>query len=101
MLWHKLTLNRDQLEAGEKGRVVDAFRQSHSGAGSPRDAALMENILADETGAIDTHFSPAAAAIAQRIIDRFAGIPCNPPPRPQAEVLHGPSSSLDLLDEAA
>ena len=101
MLWHKVTLNRDQLEKGEKGRVIDAFRQSHSEADSPRDAVLMESILADQTGAIDVYFSPAAAVIAQQIIDRLAGIPCNPPPRPQVKVLYGPPSSLDLLDEAA
>jgi hypothetical protein len=101
MLWHKVTLNRDQLEAGEKTRILDEFRQLHKDAAEPADAVLMESILPDQLGAIDVYFSPSAATITQHTIDRLAGIPCNPPPRQQVAVIYGSPESLDLLEQTA
>ncbi len=100
-MWHKFTLTKDQREKGEKERITEQFRKLHAASGTLPAAVLLEDKLADQTGAIDIYLSPLAAEIAQPIIDEFSGLPCNSPARPQVTVLYGPKNALDLLDQAA
>src|SRR4051812_43819557 len=101
MLWHKITLNKREVDLCMKLLITKDFRELHARAGSPPHALLLESKLPDQTGAIEIYFSPRAAEIAENTIDRLSGIPCNSPPRSQVNVLYGPDGDLDLHDLAA
>jgi hypothetical protein len=101
MLWERITLTKEEIDAHIVDRIRDDFEGLCSRHGWPEDAALFINLLPDQTGANAIYFTPAAAEIAENIVERYSGIPCNPPPRVSVKLLSGKISAMDLMDEAA
>jgi hypothetical protein len=101
MLWERITLTKEEIDADIVERIRGEFEELWSRYGRPEEAALFINLLPDQTGANAIYFTPAAAKIAEDIVDRHSGIPCNPPPRVSVKLLSGKMSAMDLMDEAA
>jgi hypothetical protein len=101
MVWQKITINKNQLDAGARQHIWDRFSEAHAKAEEPEDAMLLISRFADQTGALEIYFSPRAAELAENIIEEYAGIPCNAPPRSEVDVFYGSGAALDLLDRAA
>lgn len=101
MLWEKITLSKDEIEAGQAGRICEAVEDLAAKNGRREDVALFIDLLPDPAGAFNVYFSPEAAEIASRIVEEHLSIPCNPPARVSVKVLLGKPSAMSLLTKAS
>jgi len=112
MQWMKISLSQADVGSGKIMQIQDAFAAMFISAGGPRDAAMFARsrmdamLFADRFDANDDegsddedyqtlYFSPAAAQLAQGLISRYGGKPCNQPGR--SALLVGEQDAFRLL----
>jgi len=95
MSWYRLTLNREQVEAGEEGRRKGIFFDAFTTAGAPRTMALFRQERAD--GGVDLLFTPACGEHAAQLLQEWGGTPCERPSMAGLHLLAGHSEMTYYL----
>uniref|UniRef100_C6E6U7 Uncharacterized protein n=1 Tax=Geobacter sp. (strain M21) TaxID=443144 RepID=C6E6U7_GEOSM len=78
MDWYKIRITREDQLRGKTEQLVGEIRELFRLLDGDPALAVYSATVNDQ--AVDLYFSPAAAALAGKIIHHHWGIPCDPPP---------------------
>jgi hypothetical protein len=91
MTWYKILAPDDELE-----RIIQIYCDRYFQAGHPEQASLFTSD-SFTNGLYSIFFPPAALPLAQDIIARYSGTPCDPPPSEGTGLECGDEKDFDLL----
>jgi hypothetical protein len=77
MSWYRLTLDREQVAAGEARRRTEAFAEAFAAARGPRTMALFQQ--GREDGGLELFLTPECGEHAARLLDEWGCTPCDRP----------------------
>jgi hypothetical protein len=75
--WYRLTVNSEQVAAGEIHRRKDAFDKRFSAARAPRTMALFQQVRED--GGVDLFLTPDCYEHSAKLIEEWGCTPCDRP----------------------
>ncbi len=87
MSWYRLTLDSDQVTAGEVESRKETFSAAFAAARAPRVMALFQ--MCRDDGGRDLYFTPVCADHAAELLKRWDAVPCDRPSPRNLEFLVG------------
>ena len=75
--WYKVELSREDIIAGKHLALMQEARALFMAYRDPNEAAIFTNTAPSIP--VYYFFSPEAARLANSVVKRYAGVPCDPP----------------------
>lgn len=99
MSWYKVKMSVDDVTSNKHAQLQEAFEACFYATLSPRDAALFHSTSIHQD--LTLYFSPGAVRVAQSLIARYGGIPCEAPPASTGLLVGRDNARERLLGHAA
>ncbi len=96
MQWHKVTFTLNDIGSGKAVQLQDSFTQLWTDKSAPKDAALFSSRFDGKKSIL--YFSPGAVRVAHSLVESYAGVPCETPPRNSVFLVGHQDAKAKLLE---
>jgi hypothetical protein len=95
MSWYKIPLSADQIANNLESQIQDDFQKLFFAAHGPKDMALFASQLSIREPAL--YVSPGSLPIAEGLVRKHGGVPCEKPEKNDVALLVGNQSDIDRI----